>query len=193
MAQLEELLPRIAVQASGVPEILLRSVTVDSAREFFRRSRGWRHFEKELMKLREQDDYAEYMVLLGQGLAVAEVVELRGQPRDFLISPSQYRKIGESEFRVEEQEGADYIGGQFALMPTTWTVEVPDFLLLEFDEPLISGALSRLHLMPDAAWGRPDLAAYHKEVFENGVDRASTRAADGFISGRTRRVRYGGY
>lgn len=193
MASLGDLLPWVGVQTSGAPEILLRSALLESAREFFRRSRGWRHFEDRLIELQVSGGYGEYMLPLASSVALAEVVELRGKPRDYLIDPSEFRKVGNRGLRVEEQDKADYLGGHFALMPVGYEADIPDFLFSEFEEPLVSGALVRLHRVPDGAWSRPDLVAYHREVFEYGVDSASTRAADGFISGRTRRVRYGGY
>jgi hypothetical protein len=56
--------------------------------------------------------------------------------------------------------------------PTVTSTTLPDFLVNNYLEALLSGAKARLMAMPQKAWTNNDLAAYHKGLFDAAIIQA---------------------
>jgi hypothetical protein len=76
------------------------------------------------------------------------------------------------------------------LAPKRTATTLPEFLMSRYMDALISGAKSRLLLMPGVGWSNPQLAVYHENVFNTGVstarDDALTDGAGGSVFVRPR-------
>jgi hypothetical protein len=72
---------------------------------------------------------------------------------------------------------------QTALQPTQNCLTVPDFLYTYFAQAIIDGALYYLMSTPGKDYSNPELALYHRQLFETGIATASANAAQQF--GRT--------
>lgn len=78
-----------------------------------------------------------------------------------------------------------------SLKPVPTAEYVPEVLLNDHKQVIISGALARLLLLPNKDWTDKQLAGVHAAAFAGGINEAKKRArrAD---EGATPRTRYGG-
>lgn len=61
-----------------------------------------------------------------------------------------------------------------------------------YKDPIVSGALMRLFLMPRQPWTNASLAAVHNELFKSGILQASNDVQSEYTQRITRTTKYGG-
>lgn len=70
-----------------------------------------------------------------------------------------------------------------AFAPTPSAATLPDFLGQRFIEVMASGAKARLLAMAGTAWFNPPAAAYHQQIFANGMTQARIEEAHDRVQG----------
>jgi hypothetical protein len=180
-----ELEGEVQIETPGAPRFAVVSAIVAAAREFFLESRAWR-------------------VAFGPVPMAAEIMPAL-PPDTFLVEPVEVlvdgTKLRSGEFASSNNGGivfvnhrsAAQVAGVVAVAPTDLSQDIPDRLGYEFRDTLIHGALHRLMRVPGAEWSNGTLADYYGALFQQGKEKAATRAENGFVHNRTRTVRYGGY
>jgi hypothetical protein len=81
--------------------------------------------------------------------------------------------------------------GEVAVKPSRDATAVEEIFLDRFQNTLINGALARLLSVPSAPWYAPDVAIYHKQLFDMAKDEARM-LADGDDTPKKRLLKYGG-
>jgi hypothetical protein len=89
-------------------------------------------------------------------------------------------------------DAAYALTAQVALMPLPTSTVLNDDLWNRHSDAIIDGTLYRLYRMPNKSWSSQPLAGYHRVMFEDAIDHARSKAADGNMTGVPRKVRYGG-
>lgn len=69
----------------------------------------------------------------------------------------------------------------------------PDFIYWNYGQAVVSGAVARALVVPGKDWSNPQLATYHRSLFEEAVIKAKSAAEAGFTNHVDRVVSYGGY
>ena len=92
--------------------------------------------------------------------------------------PEWFTQIDQNAIRiVPSSAGTLYVC--FRLKPDPNATIVPDFLAREYREVIGWGALGRLLTIPGQSYSSPDLATYYKTLFEQKIDRLSTKGTTG--------------
>jgi hypothetical protein len=189
MAQIPSLYGRIALQAPGAPTLIVRAALLDAIQEFCRRTRCWREAFSVEVDAREE---LAYRVSLPRGVAAIEPVEVKlgGHP----VNKDVVRVTDDEELTVIDNPSLHgTLEGLLAVEPTDDADEIPNQIMREHREALVNGALARLLRMPRVDWSNPGLGEQRHAEFEHAIDAAEYRAADGYMKGKARSVRYGGY
>lgn len=180
-----ELEGEVQIEVPGAPRFAVVWSIVSAAREFFVESRAWRE-------------------AFGP-VDMAEEVTPTVPADTFLVEPVEIEvdgsKLRSGEFAVTNRgaivfvnhRSATTVSGVIAVAPTDLAEEIPDKLGYEFRDSLVHGALHRLMRVPGTEWSNPSLSDYYGGLFQQGKEKAATRAEDGFTRKRARTVRYGGY
>jgi hypothetical protein len=185
---LSELHPRVAIEVPGAPAFAVVGATNEAAADFLRRSRAWRVAFGPMPFLHWQ---SVYKIALPLDTILAEPTEVRIDGS--LLRSENFWGASTDEIEVAEGLYGNQLSGQVAVTLTTSATEVPDQVGYEFADAIASGALSRLLRIPGVEWSNPQLAMTYVAGYEEAIDRAATRVANGFKQSRTRTVRYGGY
>lgn len=162
-----------------------------SAVEFFDRSKVWRTEPAiEFDTIVGQSDYSP--VLPGKISRVTSVHKIGGhylqKIRRGYIEPWQYADNGTPREYLEKNDTT------ITLFPApdaaeTWAIDccmipdrdsatgIPDYLYRSYAEVIASGAVARLAAKPidGATWANVEMAAYHKQLFEAGINRAMAK------------------
>jgi hypothetical protein len=197
--QLDTLITEVRLRAPGVPDPTASLMLRRAAEEFCRATWCWQEEVEDL-------DLDEGVVTLDppSGARIVGVASIRHFGR--LLSPVGERVAARSRRTVsgawqpwayylprpdaivfvpnapgdDEVDLLDAVTVTAALAPSESATGLPDFLGSEYSETLVAGALSRLLVLPGAAFANPDGAAAAQQVFNRGIADA-------------RRQRYAGY
>ena len=185
------LLPYIALDTQGASEPLMVAMINFSVRELCLQSGCWNKHE-DIAIVSGQSDYSPTVptgakvryvrsILLNNNREITPASEdhLLYYKRDAFAaigSPLYFYMLDDGKFRLLPKP-ADNDSG---LVMNVRTVFVPEFeatvfdsdLLEKYAETIVSGAKAKLMEMPAKAWSNPNLAAYHKQVFNDGVSKA---------------------
>lgn len=186
---LSELHARVAIEVPGAPQFAVEGVVNEAASDFCRRARAWRIPFGPVPFYHWQ---STYKVTLPPDTILVEPTEVRIDDR--LQRTEYYWTAGIDQIELAENQFAgNVLTGEVAVTLTPSGIEVPDQVGYEFSDVIVTGALGRLMRIPNAEWSNPQQMMLYMASFEEGIDRATTRVANGFKQNRTRRVRYGGY
>lgn len=81
--------------------------------------------------------------------------------------------------------------GEVSLKPARDATGMSDLFMDRYQTALVDGAISMLLSIPSAPWYAPDIASYHKQLFEQAKDYAK-RIANGDDMPKLRTTGYGG-
>ena len=206
-----DLLPDVLVEAPEVPDFAAEAALARSAREFCRRSLAWR---QDLEPLDLERAEAEYELDPPAGAEVADLLSVtyRNRPLDKTTTgrldaqspgwrtaggnPTAFTRRGINGVILDKMPPKfDLEAVQFhaALMPARGTYEVDELVMHEFEQGISAGAMYYLFKIPGKVWTDNGLAAAYLTQFDAAIAEAKSRAADGFMTGVARTIRYGGY
>lgn len=185
--ELRELYPKVAVEAPGVAVFNVRESVVESAYEFFKRSRAWR---EKFGPIPFDQQVTRYRVQLPMDTILVEPTDVWLDGRQLMSQT--FWNMGLNEIEVREGLHGHELHGEVAVAPTKDLDELPDRLGFEFGDAIVYGAIARLLRIPQAEWSDYRRAADYYALFNDMIDQAATRAENGFKVNRTRVVRYGG-
>lgn len=106
---------------------------------------------------------------------LAEGADGTGTPRYIIQKDERTFSV----YPVPKDNTSNAIFMRVALKPTRASTQVDDSLYEEYLEPIASGAVARLMLMPAKPYTNPQLALAQKSLFEAGVNQARQRASRG--------------
>ncbi len=110
-------------------------------------------------------------------------------PPRYLI---QKNDVSFSLLPIPDQTLARSITMRVALVPTRSSSAIEDFLYEDWVEPIASGAIARLQLVPGKAYANPQAAPLHQARFQIGLNAARQQATRGRVradlSVRMRRI-----
>lgn len=182
--ELNELEAEVGVEVPGAALFAVRNAIRAAAREFFVESRAWRvDFGPVPLT-----PHVTPEVPVGTFLVEATRVEI--DDRELLSG--QFATSASGGVQLDSRCRGYEVAGEVAVAPSQSVDEIPDHLGNEFRDALVVGALSRLMRIPQAEWSNPQMAVYYQGEFEEAKVRAATRAENGFVIKRARKVRYGG-
>lgn len=211
MADLSVLAPGILAAAPDAPDPTIERSLREAAREFCRVTQYW---VEELSPVDLVADQGAYTLTLPSGSMLTDLNEVRADGRplgattrkkltagdsrwpDRAGTPREYYREGAAGLRLVPKPATASTAGltvHAVLGPGFDAAELPDLLVNDHGEALVHGALARLLAIPGKSWSDGGLAAYHSTMFLEAMREASSRAADGYVTGTPRKVRYGGY
>lgn len=214
-APLDDLLPQLLPEVAGCPDATARQALLNAAIEFCRHSGAWDEVQEGAVTLRDgksvydidADGDARVLLIKRVWHQWGELVP-KSQAELGLVLPNW--QTAQSNVPVYYNAGDDgqalrvypipvnsqglKLSLRAAFVPRMDAQLLPDRLINEWFEPLLSGAKARLMAMPKRAWSEPQLAAYHRGLFESAKTDARIAAdADGAqASGRVRVRPFGG-
>ena len=86
---------------------------------------------------------------------------------------------------------ANALTGEIAIKPSRDSTGIEEVFMDRFQSAVVDGAIANLLQVPSAPWYSPDIAGYHKGMFEAAKDQARA-LADGDDTPKLRKIRYGG-
>ena len=193
MSALDDFLTKVRPWAPGVPDPVAYDAIRSAAIEFCERTRLWRYEDTYPVSA---SDAGEIFAPVGAVLHDIEAVEFDGRklrpittvdldakvPRwrtDPVIGlPEWYTQIEQNAIRiVPPQDGEVYVC--LRLKPDPAANDIPDFIAREYREVIGWGALGRLLMIPGQSYSNPDMAQYYKSLFDQKIDRLSTKGTTG--------------
>lgn len=193
MSALDNFLTKVRPWAPGVSDAVAYDAIRSAAIEFCERTRLWRYEDTYPISA---TDTGEIFAPVGAVMHDIEAIEFDGRklrpittvdldekvPRWRTESvtglPEWYTQVEQNAIRiVPPQDGNIYICAR--LKPDQQTTELPDFLEREYREVIGWGALGRLLMIPGQSFSNPDMAQYYKSMFEQKIDRLSTKGTTG--------------
>lgn len=195
MSAIDVFLTEVRPWAPGVPDPVAFKAIRGAAIEFCERTRLWR-FEDDYDVTAE--DMGEIFTPAGSVLHDIELVKWedrelhpistrdldvkvprwRTEPTEEGGLPTYVTQLSMNSIRIVPAL-AGHLYVCFRLKPDPNTMQVPDFLVAEFKEVIGWGALGRLLTIPGQSYSSPDLATYYKGLFEQKIDRLSTKGTTG--------------
>lgn len=185
--EISSLYPQIRRYAPGCPDAILLEEIRLAAREFCQRSR-WLRQILFMDTVADQNTYTLVPEDASVEVIGIKAMEYDGEP----LTP------GKPEEHPHETGRPEYFfyhpASEFILMPTPDTSEtqilninmivqpiittttLPDTLTQGHERTLVYGALSRLLMMPGAAWENANLALAYEDRFHNRVEGAKAQA-----------------
>ena len=212
MAAVSDLLTSLQAAAPEAPQLTLKRVLLETAREFCLYTKAWR---TTLAPIDVAADTPEYVLTLPAGTKLVDVMSAVFNDERVLVARTQ-RQLDERDPKWRSRTGTPrnitrvdtatvwlhpypataFTGGlrtRVALMPTLQATTLDDTLVDEHRDALEAGAIARLLLMPRREWSEKTTGAYHQQRFEEMKAEARVRAAAEHQGNVPRRVRYGGY
>ena len=196
MSALDVFLTEVRPWAPGVPDPVAFKAIRGASIEFCKRTRMWK-FEDDYDVSAE--DAGEIFTPTGSVLHDIEVVEFDGKELTPIAARDLDKKVprwrttpieensGLPQYVTQIQQNALRIVPALAghvyvclrLKPDPNAMEVPDFLADEYREVIGWGALGRLLTIPGQSYSSGELAQYYKALFEQEIDRLSTKGTTG--------------
>lgn len=201
MTKLADLTRLVAAIVPDVAEPVVQESIVRAAMRFFTETKTWR---EEIEVDRPRADAYITEMLAPRGAEIVAVldasinhrpIQLAGDenmesPRPGTYITSVYGQ-GQELFFNGRLKGDEVIYARAALRPILSATSIPDRVLSEYQDILISGGVMETMRMNPAAWNNPQMMDYYRGEFLNGIERNRNRGR----SGRThaaRVVSYGG-
>lgn len=189
MTPLASLHGRINLEAPGAPAPIIDAVLIEAAQDLLRGTRMWRD-EMAAVTLPTGTDRT-VSVTAPYDAVLVEPVELKID--GVTLDKDRYRVSANNELALADDVPAGTLTGTMAYEPTEDAVELPDLVVREAREALIFGTLGRLMRMPGVPWMNRESAGYYLTMYDELKSSLEHRTVDGFVKGRPRAVRYGGY
>ncbi len=193
MSALDDFLTKVRPWAPGVPDPVAYDAIRSAAIEFCERTRLWRY--EDTYDIAAADD-GEVFAPVGSVLHDIEAIEFDGRKLTPIATvdldekvprwrtdpvpglPEWYTQVEQNLIRiVPPQDGQLYVCVR--LKPDATTTELPEFIAREYREVIGWGALGRLLMIPGQSFSNPDMAQYYKALFEQKIDRLSTKGTTG--------------
>tara|TARA_R110002167_G_scaffold60282_4_gene170440 strand:- start:7732 stop:9255 length:1524 start_codon:yes stop_codon:yes gene_type:complete len=111
-----------------------------------------------------------------------------------VLTTPDSKALGWGDYYTPPNGASTTISGycRIALRPTMSATQLSDIIVMHHEEAIISGALSEALKMRDTPWFAPDVAVYHKGLYEEAIREAKPRAEDDYTTGVSRVIRYAG-
>lgn len=209
MATLPELSPEVRIEVPDCPMGLINKTFINVIRDFCWQTHHWQYAMEAITLLpynASAPDTYIYTLPVPTNTELVSVINLiyEGLPlrmcspnwldehqdrwRDATGEPKFYLMMSDKQVRfipASDQVRPLAVAGLLALRPNRVTNEFDDGLM-EFDQAIISGAISRLLVMPGKLWSsraaqRRSVAA--EAVYSEGVSQAKMQVLKGFSEG----------
>lgn len=201
MAQLSDLVRHVTGIVPDVAETVVRESILRAAIRFFTETKTWRDSisistpQEGAFIAEMSSPIATEIVAIVDASIDHRPLALAGDenlepPRPGSFISSVYGE-GQELFFNGRLKGDEVFYGRAALRPILSTTDVPNRVLAEYQDILVSGGAMEAMRMNPAAWNTPQMMDYYRNEFLNGIERNRNRGR----SGRThavRTVRYGG-
>lgn len=207
-----DLLPDVLVHTPEVPDMLAERQLVLTTKEFCNKTKYWREDLAPLYLIANIDTYR---LITPPDSIIYELVFISHAsggrltvttPHKLLTEdptwrdrtgnpPTHFFRDGTDEVRLYPVPSANEAGTvipRAVLTPSNDATTLPDVVLNDYYDAIVSGAVARLQRMPGKEWTQPKYSAAHEAAFQTAVMNASARATDGRQTGVARKVRYGG-
>lgn len=210
--EFSELLSEILAAAPACPLPTIVRTMRNAARELCEDSDCYRYTLENTVVVRNQTDVA-LSLPTGTTLHRPIVLVLDGKPLSPYSTTLLHRDAadwrdepGEPRYWMRSTAGVNFIAlapvpvetysknglkGEVALKPARDATGMDEVFMDRFQNPLIDGALATILSIPSAPWYAPDVASYHKQLFDRAKDDARA-IADGDDTPKRRNIVYGG-
>ncbi|MCH8505058.1 MAG: hypothetical protein LAT50_12125 [Ectothiorhodospiraceae bacterium] len=183
MEHLSKLMPDVAPEVPGCPNMMALSALRMSARDFLRQTHVWRE-TLEPMEPGQDEPSIHILPALPSGASMLAIVS---------VTPvGGHRKIRASLEPPDKLTVYDAYGERFevtrALNLESGENKLPGWLLERVGEHIACGAKYRLLRMPNKEWTDPDLAAHYNGLFRDGIGQMRIEQASGFSHGGNNRI-----
>lgn len=205
MAALDAFLPYVRLSVAGLPAPVLIHEVRASCIRFCERSRVWRGLDS-LDVVADQSTYVipvppdaqlqclEEVWFGGDPLQAIAMDDLKARFKQWPAisgTPLVYTQFSPDEVTLVPMPVTDLPAGLMmrgAYKPLRNAMSVPDFLYEQYAPVIASGALAFLLSQPELSCYNKDQALYHQGIFDQGTDKAQTRADRGFTRAPRRTV-----
>ena len=201
MAQISDLNRFVSAAVPDVAEPVIQESLVRAAMRFFTETKTWRE-EIEIDRPRAGAYITE--MLSPRATEIVAVLDasinhrplrLAGDenmepPRQGTYITSVYGE-GQELYFDGRLQGNEVMYARAALRPTMSATVIPDRLLSEYQDILVSGGIMEVMRMNPAAWGDARMMDYYRNEFLSGIERNRNRGRSGRTHAR-RVVSYGG-
>ena len=206
-----DLLPYLLAEVPAAPDVTAKMALVQAAIEFCRETQAWDELQDPITVI---DGINTYDLDAPADATVVSIKEVWAADRQLV--PVTLAKLVEVMPNWQTAEGSDPVYYNAAVdwatirifpspvnansqkltlrvvyQPKLTATALPDFLANNYLDTLLSGAKARLMLMPQKAWSSPELGAYHKGLFDQGIVQARIdifhERAPGTVTVRPRR------
>ncbi|MEO8296347.1 MAG: hypothetical protein ABI574_00925 [Burkholderiales bacterium] len=181
-----DLLPRLLVSVPGCPDVTAVLALVDAAIDFCRETNAWNEFQDPITLIDKVGAYdleapsdARPLAILGAWVSGRELVPKTTAQLN-LVMPDWQTALGSEPvffnsgtsnqsvrvFPIPMGARKAKLTLRVSYTPTMAATTLPDELVADHHEALISGALARLASTPGRAWSNPGLAGYHQGMFD---------------------------
>lgn len=210
--QLEDLAPLIRVSVPEAPDPLVYEVLRQAAREFCAKTFAVRH----KLSLTTVADPVTHTYLLPIAadtdlVQIHSVKPVETKPPLIMTTPARLNTEDPAWESAAPAEPTHFFKSTSAInsitlvrspsavfnysvevstQPTRTALTLDDQLVESYERDLIHGALGVLLLIPRKSWTSVDVAAYHRNQFQDAIDIAIERAADLGQVGVIRTVHY---
>jgi len=188
------------MKIKGCPNPIIDQEIVFATRELCEKSKVWKTEESSDVVIANQGDVA-----LTVDATNADIVSIDYATYDgFELTPTTIYEMSEYVSRWREHTGTpthyitDLVNTQVRLYPIPTTTNatgfvysltlkpsesattIEDFIVEQFLETIVNGALSRLYILPANEWTDGNMAMYYDRKFKQGIDLAKFKAMSGF-------------
>lgn len=201
MAQLADLTRFVMAAVPDVAEPVVQQSVIRAAMRFFTETKTWRE-EIEVDRARAGAYITEMMSPRGSGIVAVLDASIDNRPLHLagdenMEPPRQDSYItsvygeGQELYFNGRLKGNEVIYARAALHPMLSATSIPDRVLSEYQDVLISGGIMETMRMNPAAWNNPSMMDYYRTEFLSGIERHRNRGRSGRTHAR-RVVTYGG-
>lgn len=172
---LDALHPFIAPHVRACPDPVIDHCIRQAAREFCQRTRVWR-----VTDTFPVTGGAEEIISVPAGAALVEIEDawfndIQLSPGRFALGaaegePAMFTQVLPNTLMVRPP-GAGMLRLSLFVMPSLDAGQLPDFLVSIYAQPIASGALYRLLMIPGENWSNPPLGMAHRAEFDRAMDR----------------------
>lgn len=185
MAAWDVFMSRVLVHVPGAPDPLVRQMLRDAAREFCQRTHAYVAW---LACTQDAPPDQAYLFTLPDDTEIErmEVFTLAGKPLEIVMPHGTERDW--TTYAASEDRGVladslvrflvlgaavtEAVQARVSLMPTPAAATCPDLLATRYLEVIAAGAASKLAMLPDTAFTKPEVAALQGAKFQAGIDAA---------------------
>lgn len=207
---LSTLVPDIRTHIPELPSFVADRELLRAAREFCEETRAWRAN----INVTTVASTATYTLSVPTNTELVDVISMKKSDGSTPVVPRTFKWLDENlaDWRTTTSDTANYYvlesnnvvrlvytpaaavtyNTRIAVKPTLSATTLDDVLVNKYREPLISGALGLLFMIPRKPWSDTNLAAFHTGMFNMAKAGARTEAAEEFQTGIPRKVKYGG-